>query len=290
MTDKSILTHINDIFFNLTKSEKRVATFVLEEPRKTQYMSISELAKSSGVADATVTRFCYKLGLRNFHAFKLEIAKATALWGNLTEETVSEQDFNLPENCADLSAIVKKLYINHTEALRQTREMISHEAICKATQSLHNAKNVYCMGQGGSMVVAAEAYSLFLTISSKFSLVSDSHLQAITAANLGEEDVILFFSYSGATRDLIDLLSISDRVKCTVILVTRHPESAGAKKADIVIQCGSTESILRSGSVSARIAQLFVIDTLYESYTAIDTIYYRKRKTKTVEALTDKWL
>ena len=41
-------------------------------------MSISELAYESGVAEATISRFCRRLKLKGYNAFKLAVAKATA--------------------------------------------------------------------------------------------------------------------------------------------------------------------------------------------------------------------
>ena len=119
------------------------------------------------------------------------------------------------------------------------------------------------MGQGGSMLLAEEASHLFTTVFPGFFPVSDSHMQVIAASNLTAKDAILFFSYSGATKDLMDVLQIARQRQTRIVLVTRYPGSPGAELADCVLQCGSTENPLQLGSIAARIAQLYLIDVLF---------------------------
>ena len=78
-----------------------------------------------------------------------------------------------------------------------------------------------------------------------------------------EKDAILFFSYSGATRDMMDTLSAAREQGAKIILITRFPKSPGAVFADVVLQCGSSESPLQMGSVAAKIAQLFLVDIIF---------------------------
>ena len=48
-----------------------MADYVVLHQRETQFMSISELAEACGVAEATVSRFCQRLGYKGYSAFKL---------------------------------------------------------------------------------------------------------------------------------------------------------------------------------------------------------------------------
>ena len=83
------------------------------------------------------------------------------------------------------------------------------------------------------------------------------------AAALTPRDAILFFSYSGATREAVELLELAQRRKVRTILVTHFPKSPAAAYANVILQCGANEGPLQLGSVPARMAQLFLIDTLF---------------------------
>ena len=51
-----------------------------------------------------------------------------------------------------------------------------------------------------------------------------------------------------------------------VVLVSRFPKSPGGQLADVVLQCGADEGPLQAGSVNARMAQLFVLDVLFQEF------------------------
>ena len=146
------------------------------------------------------------------------------------------------------------------------------------------------MGQGGSMILASEAAHLFSICEGKYFPVADSHMQVIAAATLTAEDAVLFFSYSGATRDMMETLSVVRERGARVVLITRFPRSPGAALADVVLQCGSNESPLQHGSVPARIAQLFLLDILYTRVCQREGELCRENRRRVAAALADKHL
>ena len=75
----NVFERISAEYYNLTAAEKKAADYVLSHQRKTQDMSITELAAASGVAEATVSRFCRRLGCKGYNAFRLAIANSIAL-------------------------------------------------------------------------------------------------------------------------------------------------------------------------------------------------------------------
>ena len=254
----NVFERISAEYYNLTTAEKKAADYVLSHQRKAQDMSITELAAASGVAEATVSRFCRRLGCKGYNAFRLAIANSIAQRPQqsnpLSGEVLDDDSF---------SDVCKKLYTANVSAMTQTLELVRPEEYIRAADLLEQADRVLCMGQGGSMIMAAEAAHLFSTAMPGFSPVSDSHLQLIAATTLTAEDAVLFFSYSGATRELMDLLDVVGDRGVKVILVTHFPKSPAAARADVVLQCGANEGPLQLGSVPARMAQLFLVDILF---------------------------
>lgn len=52
---------ISEAYYSLTAAEKRCADYVLAHQQEAQFLSITELAEVSNVAEATVSRFCRRL-------------------------------------------------------------------------------------------------------------------------------------------------------------------------------------------------------------------------------------
>lgn len=283
MTSQNIFEMINSQYFQLTNSEKKVADYVLSHRIEAQYMSISELAEECDVADATISRFCRRLGIGGYNAFKLELAKASMASRHPSGEKAAEERSGYQELC-------RKLIQENTAVMEQTAKLLDERQLQKALQLIQNANRVVCMGQGSSMVLAEEAWTMFSLISPKFMFVPDSHLQLNATALMNKQDVILFFSYSGSTRDLQDVLEVAKSKGVKVILVSRFPKSPGGQMADVVLQCGANESPLQAGSATARVAQLFVLEVLFQYLYNGDLVRAEFCRESIAEAVTRKHL
>ena len=249
---------ISRAYYNFTAAERRAADYVLAHRAEAQHLSITELAEASSVAEATVSRFARRLGYSGYNAFRLDIARSlTSTSSQLSPLAgdVTDQD--------SFSEIIRKIYAADANAMAQTLELIEEKSIKAAADIIEHADKVFCMGQGASMILAQEAAHLFTTTGCKYYAVTDNHTQAITTATMSEKDAILYFSYSGATTDLMHTLSIAKERSVKVVLVTRFPNAPGVKLADVVLQCGSNESPIQLGSVAARIAQMYLLDVLF---------------------------
>ena len=239
---------------DLTRSGRTVADYLVQHAAEAQYLSISSLARECQVAEATVFRFCRALGFEGYH-----------------------------EMCEHASALFMT-------AINGTQNALSPQAVEQAVALLHSARQVFCMGQGGSMAAANEICARFACITNKFRAVADSHMQVMAASLMTEQDVVLFVSYSGATRDLIETLRTAKANGAKVILITHYEDSPGAKLADLVLLCGAQESPLDSGSIPIKVAVLYVAEVLVLRYILDDKPGSTEAQERTTEALAVKLL
>lgn len=255
----NILERIHGAYYQLSAAERKVADYILSQHSQVQFMSITQLADECDVAEATVSRFCRNLGLKGFNAFKLEMARHTATTNAGHLRPQQDDTESLAGRCLTFARLSQ-------DAITQTVDMVNTEQLESAVELLEKAGKVLCMGAGGSVILAAEFAHLFSTVTDKFFAVADSHIQTSLIATLGTEDVVVLFSYSGATFNGISLLELAQKRKIPTILVTRFPKSPAAQKADVVLCCGSTETPFQFGSVPAAVAQLVLMDFLYQEY------------------------
>ena len=279
-----VFTRINREYYQLTGAERKIADHIMLQRQNCQYMSISELAEVAEVAEATVSRFCRRLGYKGYSAFKLAVAGAASgakpvnpLYGEIAAED-------------DVSEMCRKLCAADVEAITQTMNMLDPASVSAAADLLVGAERVLCMGLGGSMVLAQEAAHLFSTALPNFYPVDDSHFQAIRAALLTPGDAVMYFSYSGSTRDLQDALEVARARRVPMILVSRFPKSPGGQQADVVLQCGVNESPLQPGSVSARMAQLLILDLLFQQLCSRNQDQVDEYRARIAEAAAKKHL
>lgn len=167
-------------------------------------------------------------------------------------------------------------------------ELVDEEAVIKAVDLLCKADRIICMGQGGSMILANECSHLFSTVSNKFFSIWDSHTQVSTAATMSNRDIILLFSYSGSTQSGLEILQLAKQQGATTILVTRFRKSPAASLADVTLCCGSMESPMQLGSIPARVAQLVLVDILYQEFCRKDPATSQRSLEQIAAALATK--
>ena len=251
-----ILERIHASYYQLTATERRVADFVLAQHTQVQFMSITQLADECGTAEATISRFCRSLKLKGFNAFKIELARHSA--GNVQKNAEQPSD----------TLVGRSLQVGRlaNDAVYQTIELVEPKEVLKAVEMFEDASRVLCFGAGGSMLMAQELAHLFSTVTGKFTAISDSHMQMSAVATMSRSDVLVLFSYSGATTGGLQLLELAKARGIRTILVTRFHKSPAANLADVVLRCGSNEGPFQFGSTPAKIAQLIVMDVLYQEY------------------------
>ena len=254
---QNIIERIHASYYQLTATEKKVADYVLAQRDQIQFMSITQLADECGVADASISRFCRSLKLKGFSAFKLELAQHTAP-ARAKAEAIPNED-SLLGRSQEVGRLAH-------EAVKQTVQLLQPAQVEKAVSLIEKAERIMCQGSGSSMILAQECANMFSTVTGKFFAVADTHTQISNVATMKPDDIIFLFSYSGATNEGISILELAKKRGVKSILVTRFRKSPAAKLADVVLCCGSNEGPYQFGSVPAKIAQLVVIDFLFQEY------------------------
>ena len=266
----------------LTRSGHAVADYLLQHADEAQYLSISSLARECNVAEATVFRFCRALGFDGYHEMRIALAQANATG------TMSSQRELQPG--ASTETLFEHASARLFTAINGTQNALSAEAVDEAARMLREAKQVFCFGQGGSMLLANNICARFASLSTKFRTSGDSHLQLLTASLMNEADVVLFVSYSGATRDMMETLRTAKAAGAKIILLTHYEDSPGASLADVVLRCGAQESPLDSGSIPIKVAVLYVGEVLVLRYILDSPEQANTAQELTSEVLTLKML
>lgn len=282
MPNNNLITEIQGSIEGFTKTEKKIAEYVLKNTDKVLFMSITELAENCKVADASVHRFCRTMKVKGYQEFKMKLS----LSSNTEEQAVNEGLANLSDE--GIEGKWNRQLEQHLNVLKETRLLIKKEDIEKTVAMMEQAKNIYFFGIGDSLITAKEARNRFQRITNKVTCVEDPHMQAMTASLMGPEDMIFFISYSGATKDNIYVASIAQSLGVKMIGITRFAKSPLTSYTDIVLLCGSNEGPMDGGSFGAKISQLYIIDILFQEYYRRNKSLSLENNHKTSKAVVDK--
>ena len=112
------------------------------------------------------------------------------------------------------------------------------------------------------MNVAMDALHKFMKIGIMVYVYEDSDLQHMASSLLKEKDVAIGISHSGSNIHTLKCLETAKAAGALTVAITGYSRNPIARAADYALQIASEATLYQSESVSTRIAQLAVIDSL----------------------------
>lgn len=281
MKTNQLITKVKSRFQDLTEVEKRVADFIMEEPEKVLYMTVSELASASKVSDASIIRFARDLGFDSFQQLKIALAKER-------EETkINEKDITISKDDS-AKEIAEKTKLSCIKAIDDTNSIVDIKKLEDAVRAISGAKRVEVYGVGTSAAVAMVIQYKLIRLGISCKAYDDPHIQAMSASTMNFGDVVIGVSHTGSTKDTVDSVKIAKEHGAFVISITDHPKSPIAKYSDIVLETFSRETPVKSGAGRSIVAQIFLIETLVGLLYSLDPQKAQKYGEESAKAVSDK--
>lgn len=279
MANRVFLQLIKDKSGEFTKSEKKIANYILENHNAVLDATITELAEQIGTSDASIVRFCKAFGCKGYQNFKIRLAK---------EVVPGYKQFNVELEKNDTSqTICQKIFNTEIATLHETLEMLNIEHLELMAQKIRDAKNVEIIGCGGSSIVGQDIHHKFLKVGIRCTALEDADIQAMSASLLKKGDVLIGVSHTGSTKSVLKCLKVAKKNGAYIILLTAQAKSPIARIADLVIPVGSKETIFKSESTSARIAEMVVMDAVLAILISEDYKQYNIKIEKTRNATSE---
>jgi DNA-binding MurR/RpiR family transcriptional regulator len=259
-----------------TKKENELAQFVIDHPDEVIHMSITEIVDELRIGQGTVVRFCQKLGFSGFHPFKIALAKSLG-----RQEEASE-------GSKDMLAMVKE---DHIKAIEETSKLLklNEKVVYQCAEKISNCRRLYLLGVGASGVTALDAYYKFMRIGVDVKYMLDPHFQAMSLSGCNEKDCVVAFSQSGSTAVVVDMAQIAKQNKACVIAVTGYNKSPLTFYADFVLLTAVRENPFQSGAIRSKIAQLHVLEVLFEQTKLLLADKAKQNVDRTARSV-EKWI
>lgn len=276
---------IQSIYPSLRNSEQMVADFVLSAPQEVLQLTMLNLSRQIGVSEASVIRFCKRIGYSGYSEFKLMLAKEVGQRGS--EGFECDDGIEIYSD-SELEEIPQKVISRSIRALEDTLQIFNQREYERAVHVLSSARRVVLFGVGNSASVAEDAATKFLRLGIQCSVADDAHVQMMTAIHLRPGDVAIGISHSGRTKDTVDALKLARESGATTICITNHQASYITEAADIHLLTAATETSFDSETMASRIAQLAIIDMLYIGILLQDFSGFRQKISKMDSMMSDK--
>ncbi len=237
----------------LSPAERRVANWVLENPRAVLNDPVIATSRNAEVSQPTVIRFCRSLGFEGLADFKLKLASGLTGAIRLQRTHVKRQDA-----MADMCA---KVLDNTMSSIANFRELVNVEDVERAIALLRDASRVELFAVGDSAIVALDAQQKLLRFRMPVAARTDPYSFGIATESLHAKDVALIISGTGQSPEVVRAATSAKARGASVIAITSS-RSPLAKKADVCIDVDHDEDSPTFVAMISRILHLLVVDLL----------------------------
>ncbi len=256
MDEIDLLGTIQKKIPELSKGQKRIAKFLIEDYDKAIYLTASKLGEITGVSESTVVRFAIELGFDGYPKLQRALEELVKIKLTAVQRIkVSSDRIKKSEK-----SILKAVLESDSERIHSTLSEINEEVFEKCVSEILLAKKVYIFG-GRSSFSLASFFQFYLNL-----MISDAVLINSYASTeifeqiykIDDEDLFIGMSFPRYSQRTIKAMEYAHKKGAFTIAITDSKVSPLVRFADLSL-------IARSDMVSfvdSLVAPLSVVNAL----------------------------
>jgi len=256
--NENLLLHLRQGLPGYSPTLQKLGEFILAQPQKVLYLTITELARESETSEASVTRLCRHLSCKGYTEFKMALAL-----------DVQQQQPPAPVSEDSIDELIEE----SVQALRDTGKLLNREVLQQAGIALHHASLVQIYGVAASAIMGDYLHYKLLRLGKPAQLFSDMHRAAMNAATLSERDLVVVISSSGSTKDLMHVVKLAKKRHARVLLISNTLRSPLADLADLLLVAAKPEGPLSAGALNAKVGAMLLVEVLVGELITHDNQY-----------------
>jgi DNA-binding MurR/RpiR family transcriptional regulator len=253
--DRGSLSVISDALPKLKGSAQKTAQFILDSPRETINLTITELGSRVGVSEASIVRFAQSLGYSGFHALKIRLAEDIVSPMLIVHEDLTPDD--------GPATAVQKAMTAGMRSLEDTTRILEMPVLESAIRALCSARRIVLFASGNSIPMAMDLNFRLTKIGlhSRFSI--DPTMQEMYASLTSSEDVAVGISHTGSSKDTVHTLELAKQNGARTVCITNHSDSPLTRYGDFCLFTSTRVSHFREERMASSLATLALTEALY---------------------------
>lgn len=203
--NNDLLNRIKDNYIKLSKGQKRIADYILENYNKVAFMTASSLGGIVGVSESTVVRFANALGYDGYPKLQKGLQESIKTKLTTVQRFELSKDIEVDEN------YIRKIMSYDMDNIRKTMDVLEEESVQKIGDVIHSARKVFVFGMRSSSVL-----SNYLGYYLNF-IRDDVHIISIgvhdvldyLVNNLNEDDVLITISFPRYSKRTFEIVKFA---------------------------------------------------------------------------------
>ncbi len=251
---KDLLSRIEDQFSEFSKSQRKIATYIINNYDKAAYMIASKLGEEVGVSESTVVRFAHEMGFEGYPELQ------SALRDMIRNKLTAVQRIEIANTRMGDSDVLEKVVLSDVEKLRDTLDNISRDDFNRAVDTIVSAKMIYLLGVRSSASLVSFMNFYFRLIFPNVRLVQTTSSSEMyeELLRVGKGDAVIAISFPRYSKGIIGAVEYTKKAGADIITITDSEISPIAQYADSLLIAKSD----MASFVDSLVAPLSIINAL----------------------------
>lgn len=264
----AVISKIISMQPSMTMSENEIAQYVINHPDTVANSTITNIAKTTGTSEASINRFCKKLGYKGFNGFKIAFAQET--FYNSMQRKQEE-----PQADGTIGSVMH----DYTSMIVSTSAMLDEDILVGAVECMLGAKNIYIVSFDSTMFVAQD-------LKLKLSLVGINATEVQLLSNMKtfpmgvtDNDLIVVIVPTILMKDIYQAVAICKERGAKILTITSYDSPKLSAFVDFKFVTSDKITTQNSYGLSNNLAFLYTADVIYCALLQKDKALRQKKLT-----------
>ena len=226
--NKQLINIIQAQYSRLSKGQKLIAQYIINNYDKVAFMTASKLGEAVGVSESTVVRFANALGYAGYP--KLQEGLQELIKNKLT--TVQRVEM-ANEDYSDDSTILSKVLKSDIDNIKTTSEDLDEKAFEEASNRILKSRKIYILGMRSSFTIAQYlGFYLGIILDSVHVIRTDMGDAFEQVVKINEDDVLIAISFPRYSKKSYQIVSYAKEKGAHIVSLTDSPFAPVASFTD----------------------------------------------------------
>lgn len=245
----------------LTKSQRKIAEYMIRNEDRIGSMSAMEIAREMGVSDASIIRFARAIGFEGYadlkvHAYRRLVENA---YGRMS---LSERLANNARKYGGAStpAPFQSLIQQNLDAVFRDNPAKDFESI---SESIIKAKRRFVMGMRGCRGAAVQFSRLLsFMLPDVRALIGGECISELSLQDIGSDDTLLFFAFSRFYRADLEYMKLARAHGARICLFTDDITGPLTPYADMTLMLASANMSFYHSTTALTMASEYLLNLI----------------------------
>ncbi len=262
----TVITKIVSLQHSFTMSENEISQYVINHADQVVSSTITTIAKETGTSEASINRFCKKIGYKGFNGFKIALAQEN-FYNNMTKQNSPSLD----------NGFISSVTADYRQMLMNTSAMLEEATVIAAVNCIKSAQNIHIFSLSNVSLIARELQFKLDQIGIRSKSFTDIIDMRIQATNIVADDLSIFIAPTIMMRDIYQIANASLERGAKNLTITSYDSPKLNDISDYKFIISDKIVANNSVSLSNNLMFLYVIDIIYTALLGSDKSLRQKK-------------